>query len=115
MTPLSTIDVFTTYILKRSQKLASEKSGLTKLPDGGSRWFKNGVLHREDGPAVEYPDGSKYWYLNGFPHREDGPAKENSYGAKQWYLYGRFITDGERPENWDELVILAQVKQVMED
>lgn len=26
-------------------------------------WYKNGSLHREDGPAVEYSDGPKYWYL----------------------------------------------------
>ena len=25
----------------------------------------NGVLHRDDGPAVEYVDGSKFWYRNG--------------------------------------------------
>jgi hypothetical protein len=38
--------------------------------------LKNGKLHREDGPAVEYADGSKKWYLNGKLHREGGPAVE---------------------------------------
>ena len=33
-------------------------------PDGIKRWFLNGKLHREDGPAVEHPDGTKFWYLN---------------------------------------------------
>ena len=32
---------------------------------GTKKWLLNGVLHREDGPAVEYADGSKGWYLNG--------------------------------------------------
>ncbi len=32
---------------------------------GDKRWYLDGKLHREDGPAVEYSDGSKYWYLNG--------------------------------------------------
>jgi len=32
--------------------------------DGTKRWFLNGKLHREDGPAIEWPDGKKYWYLN---------------------------------------------------
>ena len=32
---------------------------------GGKRWFKNGQLHREDGPAVEYSNGYKRWYKNG--------------------------------------------------
>jgi hypothetical protein len=40
------------------------------------RWFLNGKLHREDGPAVEWTNGSKSWYLNGNLHREDGPAIE---------------------------------------
>lgn len=26
---------------------------------------KDGLLHREDGPAVEWADGFKFWYLNG--------------------------------------------------
>jgi hypothetical protein len=42
--------------------------------DGTKRWYQYGVLHRENGPAVEYPGGTKYWYLNGKCHRTDGPA-----------------------------------------
>jgi hypothetical protein len=55
---------------------------ITKLPNGGEleeynsdegvyyymqdskHWWLNGLLHREDGPAVEYADGTKYWYIN---------------------------------------------------
>ena len=51
-------------------------------------WYKNGVRHREDGPAIEYADGRKQWYLNGLLHREDGPAFEWADGEKQWYLNG---------------------------
>jgi hypothetical protein len=29
-----------------------------------SKWYLNGDLHREDGPAVIYPDGTQRWYLN---------------------------------------------------
>ena len=50
------------------------------------RWYLNGDLHREDGPAVEYSDGDKYWYLNDSLHREDGPAIEWSNGTKKWYI-----------------------------
>ena len=32
---------------------------------GTKSWFLNDVLHREDGPAIEYYNGDKYWYLNG--------------------------------------------------
>jgi len=28
-------------------------------------WFKNGAIHREDGPAIEFNDGRKLWALNG--------------------------------------------------
>lgn len=34
----------------------------------------NGVLHREDGPAVISPMHQE-WYINGVLHREDGPAR----------------------------------------
>jgi len=27
----------------------------------------NGVLHREDGPAIEYPNGTKLWFYHGEP------------------------------------------------
>jgi hypothetical protein len=53
---------------------------------GEKRWFLNGKLHREDGPAVEYPNGTKHWFLNGEWHRKDGPAYEGSDGTKQWFL-----------------------------
>ncbi len=45
---------------------------------------KEGLLHREDGPAVEYADGGKIWYVNGKLHRTDGPAVENADGSKSW-------------------------------
>ena len=48
----------------------------------------NGVLHREDGPAIEYANGTKHWYLNGKKHRKDGPASENYDGDKRWFLNG---------------------------
>ncbi len=57
--------------------------------DGTKRWFLNGELHREDGPAIEGSDGSKWWYLNGKLHREDGPAIVYENEEKQWYLNGK--------------------------
>ena len=55
-------------------------------------WFKNGIHHREDGPAIEYIDGSSQWYSNGILHREDGPAIENTSGNDQYFIYGREIS-----------------------
>ena len=35
------------------------------VDDNKTKWYLNGKLHREDGPAVELTNGSKEWYLNG--------------------------------------------------
>lgn len=51
------------------------------------------IIHREDGPAVEWQDGSMEWYINGFIHREDGPAIETSQ-AKAWYKNGKLHREG---------------------
>jgi len=40
------------------------EDGPLELPDR-TLWFKNGSLHRSDGPAVDFKDGEKFWFLNG--------------------------------------------------
>ena len=61
---------------------------------GNKYWFnKEGLYHREDGPAVEFARGTKYWYINGRLHREDGPAAELIGGAKYWYLEDKEYTE----------------------
>ena len=60
-----------------------EKSDLSK------RWYKNGRLHREDGPAIEWSNGSKVWIKNGLTHRKNGPAVEYANGGKKWYKNGK--------------------------
>jgi hypothetical protein len=63
------------------------------------------ILHREDGPAVEWWDGSKSWWLNGKRHREDGPAVEYANGDKSWYL------DGEKL--WNREFLLKTAKETI--
>jgi hypothetical protein len=46
------------------------------------------VLHRIDGPAIEWYDGTKEWFINGIRHREDGPAFEWANGIREWWLNG---------------------------
>ena len=59
---------------------AASEHKQTARPDGTvvERWYKDGVLHCEGGPArVERrPDGTVFeeWYKSGELHREDGPA-----------------------------------------
>lgn len=65
----------------------------TKDHLGTWRWFKDGVLHRENGPAIEWDDGDKYWYKNNVLHREAGPAIECvNPNDNQYYLDGAFKT-----------------------
>lgn len=60
--------------------------------DGSYQWYYNGLLHREDGPAVE-SQGCKYWYNQGRRHRIDGPAVEFSNGKKEWWIDGEQLTE----------------------
>jgi hypothetical protein len=60
--------------------------------DGSKFYFKDremNILHREDGPAIEYAHGSKFWFINGRLHREDGPAIDQGERAKLWYIHGK--------------------------
>jgi hypothetical protein len=52
-------------------------------------WFKEGKLHREDGPARVWKDGRSYWYKEGKLHREDGPAFFSYSKEKRWYINGK--------------------------
>jgi hypothetical protein len=56
---------------------------------GDKRWYFNGKLHREDGPAIEYANGTREWYINDKLHREDGPAIEFANGTRAWYIKGK--------------------------
>ena len=63
-----------------------EDGPAVEYPNGSKHWYINNELHREDGPAVEFANGNRYWYIKGKRHREDGPAKEYANGTKRWYL-----------------------------
>jgi hypothetical protein len=68
--------------------LHRENGPAIEWEDGTKIWYLNGNLHRENGPAVEYPDGVKEWWVNGERHREDGPAVEHPDGRKEWWVNG---------------------------
>jgi hypothetical protein len=53
---------------------------------GDKEWAQNGKRHRTDGPAVDWADGTEEWYLNGKRHRTDGPAVEHPDGRKEWWI-----------------------------
>ncbi len=52
---------------------------------GNKFYHLNKILHREDGPAIEFSIGDKYWYIHGELHRDNEPAIECSNGHKLWY------------------------------
>ena len=57
---------------------------------GDKIWKTNdGVLHRLDGPAVEFNNEYKEWWFEGRIHCEDGPAIVFPSGHKEWYQYGK--------------------------
>ena len=56
------------------------------LISGINYWFKEGNLHRDNGPAIEYINGNKEWWVEGLRHRIDGPAVEYSNREKYWYV-----------------------------
>jgi len=68
--------------------------------NGDKYWYLNDklmifhsyyLLHREDGPAIEYANGDKIWCLNSKCHRIDGPTIERANGDKEWYYQGKKI------------------------
>ncbi len=69
------------------------KNGKHTSPDGTQFWYKDGNLHREDGPAIISWNEYQEWYKDGNLHREDGPAYINSDGTQIWYINGKDITD----------------------
>lgn len=69
------------------------------------RYYSNGVLHREDGPAEEFfrENGSPWywaWYSRGNVHRIDGPAAawfdiDGNLGVETYWLNGTHLTKSE--------------------
>jgi hypothetical protein len=70
--------------------------GLLQRDDGPAaehpeyvRWYRSGRLHRDDGPAVVWlNEESRGWFRNGRLHRDDGPAIESPDGDDRWFKNG---------------------------
>lgn len=59
--------------------------------DGKTRWYKDGVPHRDGGPAIIGKDGYEAWIKNGEPHREDGPAIIHPGNIVSWWYEGNRV------------------------
>ena len=71
-----------------AELLHRDEGPAIEYADGSKCWFQNGLLHRIVGPAVEYSNGDKEWWQNDQLHRTDGPAIEWVDGHKEWYQNG---------------------------
>ena len=75
------------YTCHYAKCLHSLTSPAFKNDDGSETWYKFGVVHRDDGPAI-IKGGDKFWYKDGVLHNADGPAIIRSNGTKEYYLDG---------------------------
>jgi hypothetical protein len=78
-----------TIKIKSYLDIPSKFTGIAEFLSGTKIWYKEGKLHRLDGPAAEYKNGKKEWYKEGRNHRLDGPAIEEPDGTKIWYKEGK--------------------------
>ena len=84
------------YYSDREMKILHREDGpAIEWAKGDKLWYVNGKLHREDGPAVERANGYKAWFINDKRHREDGPAIEYADGSKEWWINGKRLTEDE--------------------
>lgn len=58
---------------------------------------KNGLMHKENGPAVELEDGTRKFYCHGRLHNLNNPALERSDGSCFYYVHGRLHRDNNLP------------------
>jgi hypothetical protein len=74
-------------------------------------YWKGYLIHKVNGPAIEYYSGSKEWWLNGQLHRKDGPAIERFNKNFFWYLYGERYSK----EEFFKVLKLKNSKRVLDD
>jgi len=76
-----------TIKIKHETELPKNYTGIVDFIRSGHKfWYKEGKLHRLDGPACEYSDGIKQWWVEGKRHRTNGPAIEYLGGLRSWYV-----------------------------
>ena len=76
--------------LKCEERIPKEYTGIIEWDDGDKIWLKNGIYHREDGPAVIYKKGYMSWYL-------DGKFLLSSYG-NLWLTNQILLSKEKHPE-----------------
>jgi hypothetical protein len=79
----------------RAEGRSPNPKEMMQIALGTQEWRdEQGLLHREDGPAVTNDAGENLWYHRGQLHRDGSPAVERSNGDREWYVHGRKHRDG---------------------
>jgi hypothetical protein len=88
-------DIPTETIGDKGQRILTYADGSTCSRYSGSELWRNarGENHRLDGPAFTDAAGSYTWFKDGVEHRADGPAlaimQDGRVMAEQWYFEGK--------------------------
>ena len=70
------------YYAKNDQVLEVDERGSVVF-------YKDGKMHRDEGPACISPGRFQQWRKNGMLHREDGPAFKWGDGKIEFWLFNR--------------------------
>jgi len=95
----------TVYLIKGTNMLHRDDGPAVEYISGLKEWWINGKLHRDDGPAVINPKMSMEWYKDGKRHREDGPAVIYFSGDLCWILNDIYFN---KKEKWFEALTEEQ-------
>jgi hypothetical protein len=74
---------------------AMPQNGPVVHPDGATVWYTDGIVHRDNGPAIERADGTREWYAQGVRHCDNGPAFISADGERRWFHHGKEYTEAE--------------------
>ena len=78
--------------LKKLKKGKLGFTGVTFVETLGKRYWVDGELHREDGPAWIWPDGTFEWYKKGVLHNDFGPAVIDIDGTFEYWVDGNEVS-----------------------
>jgi hypothetical protein len=88
------IKITHTYIKWTRDGVAHRNDGPAMIySDGIQCWYRRGEFHRVGGPAIVCADGMQFWYQHGNFHRDDGPAAIYPDGERRWYQHGKLHRD----------------------
>ncbi len=85
-----------TVLYYKNDLLHREDGPAMVTKDKTQVWYKNGNVHSyNNNPAIITQDGFKAWYDTGIRHRSDGPAIINPDGTLSFYYLGYFAAEKE--------------------